>query len=355
MKIVVMSVFIPGLPKDAKFDKTTCFGCCNKEDEWESEDEIELQPMEEGKRRSSNAHEQEKESEEEEEKEGDEESQDKTYSNKNEEIRNKRRSKRKSDDRVKSVDLGTMSRKLSVRHKKYLSEEIDRRDIILDDAEFSQIGHEMPSFMTIIYMVILDLFKCSFKTLRMYFYCLGWKFKCLFKLTIGYWDDELLRGMQIQKKAEIFDEDLDDDIEHHDDMIRLKGQAHSLIWQFSSILVILAKMSEAINESPLYIKADEEKIVVDPICETKELDENMSMFDKCTTRLYNFFTGRIALFVYSMLGLITAVILVLYPNVTVIVFYLMFMLPDRCVRVAKKAGTMKHKFPHLTKVKNWLC
>lgn len=169
--------------------------------------------------------------------------------------------------RSHSKEFQRFSKDLTEEHLRYLSKEIDERDVLILKIDHEHSKKQLPSFMTIMYLIITDIVTCHpTRTLCTYGYCLWWKIKGLFKITFGIWDDELMRGMQIVEKAAIFDEDLEDDISHHDDMIRLKGQAHSLIWQFAPLLVVLAKLSEAINESPLYIKPKEQKVVVAPLC-----------------------------------------------------------------------------------------
>jgi len=261
---------------------------------------------------------------------------------------------RQSEQRESNVSIRSANR-LSMKSYNTLKSDINKRDLFIQTMEFWDQVQTLPSFMTILYCFFSELIlEGSFETIGMYCYCIGWKLKCLMKLTFGYWDDELLRGMQIKDKAEIYDEDPNDDIEHHDDMIRLKGQAHSLIWQFIPILVILSKLSEAINESPLFIKPEQQEIKVRELCETPEIDEDLGWIERIGLRIYHLIDGRIFSFIFSMIGLIVAVALIFSQDSRIIILFAIFIVPERCAKVAKRTGLVNQKFPHLQKVRKWV-
>jgi len=260
----------------------------------------------------------------------------------------------KEEERVSSLS-NKKSKRLSVNSKSILEREMNDRDSLLNQMDQWVKNQTLPSFMTILYCFFSELIlEGSFETIGMYCYCIGWKLKCLMKLTFGYWDDELLRGMQIVQKAKIYDEDPNDEIEHHDDMIRLKGKSHSLIWQFIPILVILSKLSESINESPMFIVPEKEEIRVRELCTTPEIDEDLGFCERIGYWIYHLIDGRIFSFIFSMIGLIIAVALIFYPDSRIIILFALIIVPERCSKVSKRAGFLKHKFKHLRKVINWM-
>ena len=306
----ILSVFIPGLPKDAHFDK---FGVCEYfEGDIEEGKTVEMTTMV------------------------------------------GTMTIQKSEKKITDID-NTVANRMSVSSKRKLSTDLSRRDGLISQLDKWDKSQTLPSFMTILYCFFTEVFQGSFKTISTYFYCIGWKLKCLMKLTFGYWDDELLRGMQIREKSRIFDENIGDYIEHHDDMIRLKGMSHSLIWQFSSYLVILAKLSEAINESPLFIVPNEEEINVQELCTTPDIDHSLSFMSRLGQRIYFLLDGRIASFIFAISGLIVALIIIFYPDSRIIILFAILIVPERCSRVAKRTGLIKHKFKHLRKVMAWIC
>ena len=317
---VILSVFIPGLPKDAHFQSAVICGC------WENDAVIQKEEKE-LEMSSINA------------RFGGEEG---------------KRINRRKIARNQSVGDIEVADRLTIGHRMDLDTKLQRKDSTIFEAiELNKIS-QLPSFMTIVFLVFYDLTQCSFETLNTYFYCIGWKLKCLMKLTFGYWDDELLRGMQIYDKSQVFDEDADDELHHHDDMIRLKGKSHSLIWQFSSVMVILAKLSEAINESSLFIVPEKEKIKVHELCKTPPIDETKSKLDQFLLRMYYLFDGRIANLIFSMFGLIVALVLIFWPAASIILIFAIFMVPERCSRIAKKSAIDHEKFKHVMKIKRWI-
>ena len=322
--VVVLSVFLPGMPEGASFDDTTCCVCnclkdkqddedlppeINDDDDWlkdipelDDEDEDAEGTLENPKRRRQS----------------------------------------------RTPELRRISKQLSVKSSGFLKKELDRRDtLILDQQEFKKL----PSFMTIMYLIFVkDLFSLSFKNTKTYIICLCWKMKCLFKLTFGLWDDDLLRGMQIHHKSNLYDEDPDDDTDHHDDMIRLKGKSHALIWQFSTTLLIISKFSEAINESPLWIKPDKEDISVPPICERAPFPPHFGCIRICLSWLYRAFLGRIATFIFSIISLMVAVVILVNPDGRFLVLYLLFIMPQKVARMFENSELIASRFRHVAKV-----
>ena len=89
--------------------------------------------------------------------------------------------------------------------------------------------------------------------LRKYLQTMMWKVWLLFKLTLGFWDDELLENFEIKHLCEKFDiNDADDDLKH-EVMLQTVGEAYSLIWQFLPGCVLVAKAGEALNASPIFV------------------------------------------------------------------------------------------------------
>jgi len=321
---------LPGIPEDAVFDVNSCCTCCSKEKEEDEDDESEEKRLrdEEGAYLSDlpSINEDQELDEEEEEVE--------TI------VKNKHR-------RSRSKELSALTKQMSVRSEGTLKRELDRRDTMADHKE----PPKLPSFMTILYLIFWkDLSSFSIRNTKMYFYCIGWKLKCLFKLTFGLWDDDLLRGMQIAYKAELYDEDPEDDTDHHDDMIRLKGKSHALIWQFSTTLLIISKLSEAINESPLFIKPDREEVSVPPICDSPPFPDHYGFIRIGMSWLYRLILGRIARFVFSMVSLVVAVVILLNPDGRFIILYLLFIIPQKVVKMFQNSELIASRFRHVAKI-----
>jgi hypothetical protein len=87
----------------------------------------------------------------------------------------------------------------------------------------------------------------------MYFATLAWKILLYFKLTFGVWDEELIEEMEIKYRSQQFDLNPDDDDMKHEDMIKSVGESHSLAWQILPYCTIVAKLGEAMNESPIFV------------------------------------------------------------------------------------------------------
>lgn len=80
-----------------------------------------------------------------------------------------------------------------------------------------------------------------------------WKLKLLVKMTLGWWDSELLEAMEVKDQCERFDINEDDDDTQHEQMLNALGEAHSLFWQFIPGCVAIAKAGEAFNASPIFV------------------------------------------------------------------------------------------------------
>ena len=91
--------------------------------------------------------------------------------------------------------------------------------------------------------------------LRRYFHCWAHKLRLLCYLTLGVWNDELAKNMEIEGLAQHFDWDVTDDVSCQDQTLTNIGIGHSLIWQFLPGCVVLAKLGEASNESPAFVSA----------------------------------------------------------------------------------------------------
>ena len=92
---------------------------------------------------------------------------------------------------------------------------------------------------------------------------------CLFKvyllglLTLGIWNNDLVKNMEIEALAKHFDWDVTDDITCHDETLTNIGLGHSLIWQFFPGCVFVAKLGEATNDSPTFVFAKTLKLADD--------------------------------------------------------------------------------------------
>merc|ERR1712070_356821 len=76
--------------------------------------------------------------------------------------------------------------------------------------------------------IILLLGREPKRTLYMYLWALGWKLVLFIKLTVGYWDRELIETMKVHEVSERFDEDPLDDNDRDGDTLRILGMSHVL-------------------------------------------------------------------------------------------------------------------------------
>ena len=109
------------------------------------------------------------------------------------------------------------------------------------------------------------------RSCRLYLKTMRWKMKLLLKLTVGWWDDELLNTQQIKFRSDRFDLNDDDPFEKHEAMMIGVGQSHSLVWLFFPYLSIISKLGEALNSSHVFVFDD---VVPDAISSaSNRLDE----------------------------------------------------------------------------------
>ena len=97
--------------------------------------------------------------------------------------------------------------------------------------------------------------------LRCYLRCVRRKLWLLMLLTSGVWTEELFDVMEIDALSKRFDNKWTD--YEHQEVIRNVGIAHSLFWQFIPSLVIVAKLGEALNPTPCFVRAARAKIKID--------------------------------------------------------------------------------------------
>ena len=56
---------------------------------------------------------------------------------------------------------------------------------------------------------------------------MAWKVQLFIKLTLGYWDEALIKAMEIKEVAQKYDEDPDDDSARDGDTVRIMGVSRS--------------------------------------------------------------------------------------------------------------------------------
>jgi len=110
---------------------------------------------------------------------------------------------------------------------------------------------DLPCLIDIIVLVVQEAREKKCETLRNYFLVLAWKLKQLCKLTVGYWDEELIRCFHIVEMAERLAVDED---KPYEEVLVMYGQSNSLIWQMHPVLLVLSKLGEYANGSPLFVK-----------------------------------------------------------------------------------------------------
>jgi len=246
----------------------------------------------------------------------------------------------------KSIELQRFDNSLSEERVRSISTELVRRESMIHKIDRS----ELPSFITILCLIFNDILGGETKYLYNYGYSILWKLKNLIKLTFGIWDEELIKTFQIKEKSELFDGNLEDDENYDQEMIRLKGESHCLVWQYNVYFVILSKFSEGINRSPLYIKSEE--IQVDELCPEieAEIDESRSCEYQMMIYLYNFFNGRISQFIFGMNEFIFEVIISVSPSWEALLIFCILIFPERYVKVVEKYTTTGLNVDNLTHV-----
>ena len=250
-----------------------------------------------------------------------------------------------------------------------------------DENNIPSVREELPSFIHMINIIMYDLFQNkSCKVFSLYVKCLVWKIKILLKITFGYWDQETIQSFNIQYKYEIFKTSFQNEIEDiHDiekknkrssikaknncdydylEIVSLKGQSHSLIWQFSHTCVIISKFAEAINESPLFIDPplnSQNAIFIPPIIQftsSNNFDENLPTILSFLYSYNEFIDCRFCSCLFETSGFLTEVLIALLPtkSFTILLFYLAFILPNRIHRFQIKYQELNIQFSNLTEV-----
>jgi len=100
-------------------------------------------------------------------------------------------------------------------------------------------------------------------------YVFMWKIWQLMKLTVGWWDQDLVRCMHLKQLAEEYDEDPFDDDEKDLALIQVLGTSHSFFWQLFPGGVALAKMGEAFSKMPLVSNGGASNIDEDGVQQNK--------------------------------------------------------------------------------------
>jgi len=245
-------------------------------------------------------------------------------------------------------------KRLTIGHDTMLQNSLMTREQMVK--QFNSQRNEVPSFIRVMTFIMNDMINCDYKYTKNYFYTMGWKIKSLLKMTVGYWDDELIRGFRIKERATVFDDDLDDDEEYHLDTIALMGQSHSLIWQFAHSTVVISKFAEAMNRSPLFVYSSDKMLVIEPL-EVYPFDEtNCSLppVYRKLLNLYRIFDGRIWRCIFDLFGFGIEVALAINPHYLMFIIYWILIIPDRFVDVVQKWNEMNIKIPHLIKVMDYI-
>ena len=262
------------------------------------------------------------------------------------------RNQEESKNQVELVDLTKIKarERLSMGHDSILRDSLSERKSMINS--FSNNQNEVPSFIRVLFLMFKDLINCDFKFTKSYLRSMWWKIKSLFKMTVGYWDEELIRGFRIKERTSVFDDDLDDE-EYHLDMIALFGQSHSLIWQFAHSTVVISKFAEAMNGSPLFVKYQEgEELEIEPL-KVQLLDETTSSLPSLFRKLRNLhlmFGGRIWRCIFELMRFVVEVSLALSPHYLIILIYWALILPEMMVLLVNRWNEMFLKFPNLRKL-----
>ena len=90
----------------------------------------------------------------------------------------------------------------------------------------------------------------------MYARLMIFRLRCMVKLTLGFWDEELCRAMAITERADHFDENPLDETPRDHEMVVSTGESHNMLWQLVPSLVILAKLGEAASKSPPWVRSN---------------------------------------------------------------------------------------------------
>lgn len=96
-----------------------------------------------------------------------------------------------------------------------------------------------------------------------YIKCVVWKLKVLAKLTVGYWDDELVDAMEVHSLTHRYDggaHTLDERWSLHQGVIQTIGTGHALMWMFFPLGAFVAKFGETANHMPVFTPAERSTI-----------------------------------------------------------------------------------------------
>ena len=85
------------------------------------------------------------------------------------------------------------------------------------------------------------------------YYCrtMLWKAKVLLKLTFGLWDDQLLKTLNVEVRAEKLDVNPFDDDEKIESLLQDVGDSHSISWQLLGLTIFLVA-GEMFNKSLIF-------------------------------------------------------------------------------------------------------
>jgi len=109
---------------------------------------------------------------------------------------------------------------------------------------------DLPCLMDILVLIFKEAREKKVDTLKNYLWTLVWKMGQLCKLTIGWWDESLLKSFHIKEmgKRVAIEEDACDE-----DVISMYGQSNSLVWQIQPLFLTFSKLGEYANVSPLFV------------------------------------------------------------------------------------------------------
>ena len=205
-------------------------------------------------------------------------------------------------------------------------------------------------------LIMYDIKNMQFKYTLYYLRSLWWKMKSLCKMTVGYWDDDMIKRFQIKEKAKVYDDDLTDGEKYHFDMLCLIGESHSLFWQFHYFTVVLAKLAEAVNRSPLMVYTSDNRFQMPSLypaflsAETSDLPPLLRKL----ANLYLALKGRICIFITELICFVVEVFLAVDPSVNVILVFWVLILPERAAQTVMRWKEMEVKTPYLSKVMYYL-
>ena len=72
-------------------------------------------------------------------------------------------------------------------------------------------------------------------------------------LTFGIWTNRLIESYSIRERAIEFDDDIEDDDTQEERVLSIMGRSRALIWLVAPMCIVLAKLSETVNNPPLFV------------------------------------------------------------------------------------------------------